>query len=269
MPDFDLLADLAKELTLQAIRDRADFPLPAAQLNALTPQKNALTNAELRLTPVAVDTGLAQPTTPLDTQPVSAQALPLPTGAATAAAQTTQQGTLQAILDRADFPLPAAQHQTLQDILQRTPDLAVAFALGRVRHVGVAVTSGLSSTQSFLMRNPVGTGVNLRLVAAILACSVVATLSLRRGATLSAPTTHTPYNPNFLYPLANKAIIESQTDALSGGTALASAIRLAADIPVLYQLPFLVPPGDSLGVTGSFGTGATTFVTFIYVEDPA
>lgn len=54
-----------------------------------TQQKNALTNAELRATPVVVDTNLVQPTTPLDVQPVSATSLPLPTGAATEATQTS------------------------------------------------------------------------------------------------------------------------------------------------------------------------------------
>lgn len=39
------------------------------------------------VTPTFVDTGLNQPTTPADTQPISATALPLPTGAATEAKQ--------------------------------------------------------------------------------------------------------------------------------------------------------------------------------------
>lgn len=53
------------------------------------PQTDALTDTELRDSPVDVDTGLNQPTTPSDTQPVSASSLPLPTGAATAANQQT------------------------------------------------------------------------------------------------------------------------------------------------------------------------------------
>lgn len=61
--------------------------LDAATLAALTPQTDALTDAELRASAVDVDTGLTQPTTPADTQPVSASSLPLPTGAATAANQ--------------------------------------------------------------------------------------------------------------------------------------------------------------------------------------
>lgn len=56
--------------------------LPAEQV-----QTDALTRAELDAAPVVVDTGLLQPTTPADTQPVSVKVLPLPTGAATAAKQ--------------------------------------------------------------------------------------------------------------------------------------------------------------------------------------
>lgn len=52
-----------------------------------TQQKNSLTNSELRASPVPVTTGLQQPTTPTDVQPISATNLPLPTGAATAAKQ--------------------------------------------------------------------------------------------------------------------------------------------------------------------------------------
>lgn len=80
-------AQATQQTSLNAIRDRADFPLPAAQVSTLTPQTNALTDAQLRATPVPVSTGLVQPTTPIDTQPISAATLPLPSGAATAALQ--------------------------------------------------------------------------------------------------------------------------------------------------------------------------------------
>lgn len=54
--------NLNLEITQQAI------------LNELqTQQKNALTNGELRASPLVVNTGLNQPTTPADTQPVNVQ----------------------------------------------------------------------------------------------------------------------------------------------------------------------------------------------------
>lgn len=46
---------------------------------------------------VPVDTGLVQPTTPTDTQPVSASSLPLPTGASTLSEQQTQTTHLASI----------------------------------------------------------------------------------------------------------------------------------------------------------------------------
>lgn len=50
-------------------------------------QTDSLTREELDSAPVVVETGLTQPTTPADTQPVSVAALPLPDGAATEAKQ--------------------------------------------------------------------------------------------------------------------------------------------------------------------------------------
>jgi len=66
--------------------------LPAEQV-----QTDALTRAELDAAPVVVDTGLLQPTTPADTQPVSADSLPLPTGAATEAKQDTGNASLSSV----------------------------------------------------------------------------------------------------------------------------------------------------------------------------
>lgn len=60
-----------------------------AAIEAINTQMDALTNAELRAAPIDVDTGLEQPTTPTDIQPISAASLPLPSGAATAANQQT------------------------------------------------------------------------------------------------------------------------------------------------------------------------------------
>lgn len=70
-----------------ALTDAQLRAAPVPVDTGLTTQTDALTDTELRASPVGVDTGLTQPTTPSDTQPVSAAALPLPTGAATAANQ--------------------------------------------------------------------------------------------------------------------------------------------------------------------------------------
>jgi hypothetical protein len=58
--------------------------------------------------PWLVDTGIVQPTTPADTQPISATALPLPTGAATAAKQDTGNTSLASIDSKLTNPLPVS-----------------------------------------------------------------------------------------------------------------------------------------------------------------
>jgi hypothetical protein len=66
--------------------------LTAIQQAALTPQTNALTDAQLRASAVPVSGSFFQ-----TTQPISATALPLPTGAATAANQATEITSLNSI----------------------------------------------------------------------------------------------------------------------------------------------------------------------------
>lgn len=65
--------------------------------NPLPVTTDGLTDTQLRASSVPVDTGLTQPTTPSDTQPVSATSLPLPTGSATAAKQDTGNTSLASI----------------------------------------------------------------------------------------------------------------------------------------------------------------------------
>lgn len=89
----------------------AIYPLPAAQVAALTPQTNGLTDQELRAAAIPVNTGLTQPTTPADIQKVSADALPLPLGAASAAKQLPDNH--QVTVSNSSIGLPAAQVTTL------------------------------------------------------------------------------------------------------------------------------------------------------------
>ena len=90
-----------------------DYPLPSGQVSALIPQTDGLTDAQLRAGDVGVDTGLTQPTTPSDTQPVSAASLPLPTGAATAAGQLPDNHQVTVSNHPAEYPLPDSQVSTL------------------------------------------------------------------------------------------------------------------------------------------------------------
>lgn len=62
---------------------------------------------------VTVSNQITQPTTPSDTQPVSATSLPLPTGAATAAKQLPNNHDVTVSNFPAEYPLPAAQVSAL------------------------------------------------------------------------------------------------------------------------------------------------------------
>lgn len=105
----------------------AEYPLPAAQVSTLTPQTNALTDDELRATPVPVSTGLTQPTTPADTQPVSAASLPLPSGAATAAKQLPDNHQVT-VSNQIAQPLTLAQYLAATP-LAGASDLAISLGL--------------------------------------------------------------------------------------------------------------------------------------------
>lgn len=64
--------------------------------------KYGKTNPSTHKQQVEADTGLTQPTTPADTQPVSAVTLPLPTGASTSALQSTGNTSLGSIKTNTD-----------------------------------------------------------------------------------------------------------------------------------------------------------------------
>lgn len=151
----------------------AEYPLPAAQVqtDALTDaelrasavavsgnwlteaqyvantQINGLTDAELRASPVPVDTGLTQPTTPTDTQPISAAALPLPSGAATAAKQLPDNHQVT-VSNQVAQPLTLAQYLAATP-LAGASDLAISLGLvSGIRTVSETgfVMDGVSST---------------------------------------------------------------------------------------------------------------------------
>lgn len=106
-----------------------------------------LTDTELRASPVPVTTGLTQPTTPADTQPISAVSLPLPSGAATAAKQLPDN-------HQVTVSNQIAQPLTLAQYLAATPlaganDLAISLGLiPGIRTVSETgfVMDGVSST---------------------------------------------------------------------------------------------------------------------------
>jgi len=141
------------------------------------------------------------------------------------------------------------------------------FNLGQIKHVGAAITSGLGSTQSFRLANPAGSGKTLLLLHTMLATTVDATFTFNKNGTLAGPTSHTPWDPNFVTNAgAGVAQAQSLVGAITGGTALAGSQLIAANIPL--SLPFLVllPEGTAMLATTTFGTGATTHVNVMYAE---
>lgn len=85
-------------------RGQRELPMSGIEVNvseasakSIASEANALTDTQLRASPVAVSTGITQPTTPADTQPVSAASLPLPSGASTSANQSAGNTSLASI----------------------------------------------------------------------------------------------------------------------------------------------------------------------------
>lgn len=126
-----------------------DIALEATQLQLLSElqsqQKDALTRAELDSAPVVVDTNLVQPTTPLDTQPVSAVELPLPIGAATEAKQLPDNHNVQVSNFPSEYPLPLAQ------VTELTPQKN-ALTDAELRASPVEVTGNLTITPPALQQ---------------------------------------------------------------------------------------------------------------------
>jgi len=110
-------------------------------------QQDALTDAQLRAAPVDVDTGLTQPTTPSDTQPISAASLPLPTGAATAANQLPDGHQVEVNNFPTEYPLPAAQITTL------TPPAAITgFATEAKQDDIITAIGGIGAPPTYTTR---------------------------------------------------------------------------------------------------------------------
>lgn len=194
--------------------------LPASQV-----QTNALTDAQLRATAVAVDTGLIQPTTPADTQPVSAAALPLPAGAATAAKQLPDNHQVTVSNLPAEYPLPAAQVAAL------TPQ-ADALTDAQLRATPVTVTTE-RPTQGAI------TGV----AASLTQVTLLAANSMRKGATI--------YNESTLAPM-KIALAASIT---------ATSYTMVINADGYYEVPFGYTGPITALWTSTLGVARVTEIT--------
>lgn len=213
-----------------------DYPLPASQVSALTPQTNALTRNELDAAPVVVDTGLIQPTTPADTQPISAASLPLPTGAATEAKQlpdnhqvsvsnfpATQ--TVAGTVELGSATLTALESVSVQNTVNvQATDLDIRNLSSAQDSVSVAGTVSITGQPS--------TGTNTSVSGSTSQVTLLASNANRKGATI--------YNDSILNALKISL----------GATVTANNFTVVIASSGYYELPF----GYTGIVTGIFNT---------------
>lgn len=151
-----------------------------------------------------------------------------------------------------------------------TDALGYYFSRGELRHVGASITSGLASTQSFRLGQLASSAKHILLLRAYIASSVAATFTLNKDGTLTAPTSHTPWNPNYAFGSGTVAQAQTLVGSVTGGTPLASAIRCAVDITLPFDLGVLLPAGvgaaQSLCMSATFSVGSTSFVNVVYAE---
>lgn len=146
---------------------------------------------------------------------------------------------------------------------------SLRFSRGQHRHASVTVTSGVGSTQGFLLTNPANSGVFGVIAGIIITTTANATGRLVRGATLAGATPLTTYNPNELFAgQVGKLLASFATSALVGGTELSNSVRSVADRTQMLPLSFLIVPGSTLGLSFNYTAGATTDLFVTYREIP-
>lgn len=214
-------------------------PLTDAQLRATpvpvsgTVATGGLTDAQLRATPVDVDTGLTQPTTPSDTQPVSAASLPLPSGAATAANQQTDALT-DTELRASPLDVDTGLTQPLTDTQLRATPVPVSGTI-------TATISGVSTAAKQDTGNASLASIDGKIVAVNTGAVVVASGSITANAGTNLNTSALAVESG-----GNLAAIKAKTDNIPPlGQALA-----AASTPVVLtaaQLTTLTPPAAITG----------------------
>ena len=134
----------------------ASLPLPSGAATAANQQTDALTNTELRATPVVVDLGA--------NNDVTVAALPLPSGAATSALQTTGNGILTTIDADTSILAGAVSGSEMQvDVVGALP--AGSNNIGKVvitdgtDDAAVVDSSGSPGTKGIVVLNPDGSNI--------------------------------------------------------------------------------------------------------------
>lgn len=238
-----------------------------------------LTNSELRASPINVSTGLQQPTTPTDTQPVSAASLPLPVGAAT----DSKLEQIRILLNEIELNQLANNHQVsvsnfplvfpltdAQVTLLRTSKLDEALQNG-VAYTGGGKISVTNNTAVLQLANPAGSGKIIIVGQFFLASDQNIDIQFRRNATVNNPSLQTsdPLNLGSVVPAVG-VLRTGSTGYSSAGSLFSPIGRLAANITASYTLPLILPPGTS--VSASFAAGALTsiscYASAAWIESP-
>lgn len=142
------------------------------------------------------------------------------------------------------------------------------FERGKLRVAGGSVVLGVAGTATFRLGNPTGSGKNLLVVAAFLASTAAGNGTVNKNGTLGTPTTLTPWNPNFGGLDTSVAEVQSQAAAATGGSALASSIRIPVDTTRAVTVPFLLIPGTAINFSVALTAGGTVYCNVVYVEGP-
>lgn len=236
---------LAVRTAVEAIQGRADFPLPPAQVTALTPPA---TVAVSNMIP-AVETGLAKDAT------VATRASESTLGLVRSALETIR----DTILRRTD-PLPAGQN-----IIGYTGN-ATIFDLeyGRIFGAGASLTTSVTTPNASLtVTNPAGSGKVLY----VIAWSVYANATAEVRYILDATSTGTlvvPENLNIglnagATPVNSAMEVRVGAGVLTGGRQMNIAHQVTTQAPVEKDVLVKLPAGRSLTVR-FLGPGATNTV---------
>lgn len=162
----------------------------------------------------------------------------------------------------AEYPLPTAQVTAL-----KTPAAIDSLNAGQL-FIGGAVVSVTNNTGVLQLRNPTGSGKTILLQKLFLASQSNLDVMFRKNTTVNAPTVVTPDPLNFASAVASIAEVRSGTTGSTGGTGLSPVARLLANVTTEFELPLLIPAGQS--VSAQFQAGAldtvVCYATAIWME---
>lgn len=222
---------LAVRAAVEAIRDRADFALPAAQVTDL----KTVTVANPTANP---ETGLSKEAT---LELVRQQLVAINANTDLVEAILT---TVRDEQHRRSDPLAAGSNY----IGDSNPTRSRDFTNGKFRSVSTKVTAPAGGTAALQLANPVGSGVNLLLTEVQLGSSVAADFQIWFDSDLTTPTPVTPFMPNRAYEglVPTRAVVQSGSTP-TGGTQV-GVLRIPANNPFHLDYTVVIPPGKTVGL---------------------